>query len=60
MFTNQPYIANSILNYEMEIDYLCPKTKMNEWLSVHGIGKRAPAVSGATILLGSFKGGENK
>jgi hypothetical protein len=60
MFTNQPYIANSILNYEMEINYLCPKTKMNEWLNVHGIGKHAPAVSDATILLGSSKGGENK
>jgi len=44
----------------MEINYLCPKTKMNEWLNVHGIGKHAPAVSDATILLGSSKGGENK
>jgi hypothetical protein len=29
---------------------------MNEWLGVHGIGKHVPAVSGGTILLGSFKG----
>ncbi len=33
---------------------------MNEWLSVNGIGKRVPAVSGGTILLGSSWGGENK
>jgi len=33
---------------------------MNEWLSGHGIGKRVPAVSGGTILLGSSRGGENK
>ncbi len=59
MFTDQPYIANSILNYEVEIDYLCPR-QMNEWLSVHGIGKRVPTVSGGTVLLGSSRGGENK
>jgi hypothetical protein len=33
---------------------------MNEWLSAHGIGKDVPAISGGTILLGSFSGGENK
>jgi hypothetical protein len=33
---------------------------MNEWLSVHGIGKHVPAVSGGTPLLGSFRGAENK
>jgi hypothetical protein len=33
---------------------------MNEWFSGHGIGKRVPAVRGATILLGSSKAGENK
>ncbi len=33
---------------------------MNEWLSAHGIGKHVPALSGGTILLGSFRGGENK
>jgi hypothetical protein len=32
--------------------------EMNEWLSVHGIGKRVPAVSGGTIFLGSSRGGE--
>jgi hypothetical protein len=58
MFTDQLYIANSILNSEMEIDHLCPR-QMNEWLSVHRIGKRAPAVSGGTILLGSSREGEN-
>jgi len=31
---------------------------MNEWLSVHGIDKRVPTVSGGTILLGSSSGGE--
>jgi len=31
---------------------------MNEWLSVRRIGKRVPAVSGGTILLGSSRGGE--
>jgi hypothetical protein len=36
------------------------RKKMNEWLSVHGIGKHVPALSGGTILLGSFRGGENK
>jgi hypothetical protein len=25
--TNQPYIANSILDYDMEIDYLCPRQR---------------------------------
>ncbi len=34
------------------------KTEMNEWLGVHRIGKRVPAVSGGTILLGSSWGGE--
>jgi hypothetical protein len=33
---------------------------MNEWLSVHGIGRRVSAVSGGTILLGSSREGENK
>jgi hypothetical protein len=33
---------------------------MNKWLSGQGIGKRVPAVSGGTILLGSSWGGENK
>jgi hypothetical protein len=33
---------------------------MNGWLSVHGIGKRVPAVSGGKILLQSSWGGENK
>ncbi len=33
---------------------------MNEWSSAHGIGKHVPAVSGGTILLGSFRGGENE
>jgi hypothetical protein len=33
MFTNQPYIANSILNYEVEIDSLCPRQRwMNGWV----------------------------
>jgi hypothetical protein len=27
MFTDQLYIANSIFNYEMEIDHLCPKQR---------------------------------
>jgi hypothetical protein len=38
------------------------KTEMNEWLSVHRIGKHehVPAVSGGTILVGNFRGGENK
>jgi len=27
MFTDQPYIANSILNYEVEIDSLCPRQR---------------------------------
>ncbi len=35
------------------------KTEMNEWLSVHRIGKCAPAISGGTILLGSSREGEN-
>jgi hypothetical protein len=39
---------------------LVSKTKMNEWLSTHEIGKHVLAVSGGTILLGSFRGGENK
>jgi hypothetical protein len=61
MSTNQPYIANFILNYEWEINYLCPRqTEMNEWLNGHRIGKRVPAVSGGTMLLGSSKAGENK
>jgi hypothetical protein len=59
MFTAQPYIANSILNYEMEIDYLCPR-QMNECLSAHGIDKRVPAASGGTILLRNSRGPENK
>jgi len=25
--SSQPYIANSILNYEVEIDYLCPRQR---------------------------------
>jgi hypothetical protein len=33
---------------------------MKEWLSAHGIGKQVPAVSGGTIFLGRFRGGENK
>jgi len=37
---------------------LVSKTEMNEWLSVRGIGKCVPAVSGGIILLGSSRGGE--
>jgi hypothetical protein len=38
MFTAQPYIANSILNYEMEIDYLCPRQRwMNGWVRTESI-----------------------
>jgi hypothetical protein len=33
---------------------------MNEWLSVHGIGKRVRTISGGTVLLGSSRGGENR
>jgi len=33
---------------------------MNEWLSAHGLGKRVLVISGATRLLGSSMGGENK
>jgi len=33
---------------------------MNERLSAHEIGKHVPAASGGTIVLGSFRGGENK
>jgi len=33
---------------------------MNEWLSAHGIGKRVSTVSRGTVLLGSYRGGENK
>jgi len=33
---------------------------MNEWLSVHGIGKLVLAVNGGTIFLRSSRGGENK
>jgi hypothetical protein len=48
MFTDQRYIANSILNYEMDIDHFS-KTEMNEWLSAHGIGKHVLAISGGTL-----------
>ncbi len=40
----------------MENRPLVSKTEMNAWLSAHGIGKRVPAVSGGTILLGSSRG----
>jgi hypothetical protein len=33
---------------------------MKEWLSEHGIGKQVLVVSGGTILLGGFRGGENE
>ncbi len=59
MFTDQPYIANSILLSD-ENQLLVSKTEMNEWLSAHGIGKPVPTVSGGTVVLGSSRGGENK
>jgi len=33
---------------------------VNGWLSVHGISKHVPPISGGTILLGSSRAGENK
>jgi len=58
MFTDQPYIANSIINYEVEIDYLCPRQRwMNGWACKESV-KRVPAVSCGTIFLGSSREGE--
>jgi hypothetical protein len=45
MFTDQPYIANSILNYEVEIDYLCPRQRwMNGWVCTELTNVYLPSV----------------
>jgi hypothetical protein len=44
-FTDQPYIANSILNYEMEIDDLCPRQRwMNGWVRTESVNVYLPSV----------------
>jgi hypothetical protein len=45
MFTDQPYIANSILNYEMEINYSCPRqTWMNGRVRTESVNVYLPSV----------------
>jgi hypothetical protein len=49
MFTDQPYIVNSILNYKMEINYSCPRQRwMNGWV-------RTESVNVYTVVAQSFK-----
>jgi hypothetical protein len=43
--TDQPYIANSILNSEMEIHHLCPGQRwMNGWVRTESVNVYLPSV----------------
>jgi hypothetical protein len=43
--TDQPYVANSILNCEMEIHHLCPgQGWMNGWVRTESVNMHLPSV----------------